>query len=129
MEQTILHYKWFDVFTEGGSKSIYTPDMIEVLEEADNRIVCHLKDMLASGITKISVKTKDTDVIVILLGFISQFLDTSPNLKLYVDFNTGVYHKYICINDCQELLGKDICKEFPFSTVFRVQTPYHCSTR
>ena len=30
-----------DVLTEDGRKSIYIPDMIQVLEEADNIIVCH----------------------------------------------------------------------------------------
>ena len=42
-----------NVLTNDGVKCIYTPDMMEVLEEADNRIVCHIKDMLECGMSRI----------------------------------------------------------------------------
>ena len=50
--------------------------MMEVLEEADNRIVCHINDMLECGLSSISVRTADSDVVVILL---SQFLEINPD--------------------------------------------------
>ena len=56
-----------DVITDNGEKVRYTPNMISVLEEADNRIVCNINYLLENGFSKISVKTCDTDVIVILL--------------------------------------------------------------
>ena len=46
----------------------------EVHEEADSRIVVYLAHMLDNQISKIIVRTGDTDVIIIILGFMSQFL-------------------------------------------------------
>ena len=54
--------------------------MISVLEEADNRIVCHVNDLIQNGFSNILVKTGDSDVIVILLGFMKQFMDTVQEL-------------------------------------------------
>ena len=58
-----------NVFSKEGETLIYTPDLISVLEEADNRIGCHIQDILQKGYSNISVKTADCDVVVILLGF------------------------------------------------------------
>ena len=44
----------------------------EVHEEADNHIVVHIKDMLEKGITFTTVRTVDLDVIVIILGFMTE---------------------------------------------------------
>ena len=41
------------------------------------------------------LETCDTDVIVILLGFMEQFLDATPELELFVDFNTSKNKKYL----------------------------------
>ena len=41
-----------------------------VHEEADNRIVIHITDMIRNDITKIKLLTVDTNMIVILLAFI-----------------------------------------------------------
>ena len=92
--------------------------MLEVLEEADNRIVCHIKDMLECGISRISIRTVDSDVVVILLRFMSRFLDIKPEYELYVDFNTGGNRKNIHINACYQSLGKDICLALPFFHYF-----------
>ena len=46
-------------------------------------------DMLESGISKISVRTKDSDIVVILLSYMSRFLEVNPNSEVYVDFNSG----------------------------------------
>jgi len=43
----------------------------EVHEEADNRIVVHIEDMLKTGVADIKVRTVNSDVIVILLIFLS----------------------------------------------------------
>ena len=44
-------------------------------EEADNRIIIHIADMIRNDITKIKLRTVDTEVIVILLAFMPQFLE------------------------------------------------------
>ena len=65
--------------------------MISVLEEADNRIVYHINDLFENGFWKISVKTCDIDVIVILLGFMEQFLDAMPELELRPEKIRNIY--------------------------------------
>ena len=94
-EQFCVTNRLTDMITDNGEKVMYTPNMISVLEEANNRIVCHINDLLENGFSKISVKTCDTDVIVILLGFMEQFLDAMPELELFVDFNTSENKKYV----------------------------------
>ena len=65
------------------------------------------------------LKTCDTDVIVILLGFMVQFLDATPELELFVDFNTSKNKKYVSINYYYLSLGKETCFGLPF---------FHCFT-
>ena len=52
----------------------YTDDNL-TLEEADNRIICHIRHMIKVdlNLTSIKVRSADTDVIVILLAFMPQF--------------------------------------------------------
>ena len=107
-----------NVITNRGERSIYPPNMIEVLEEADNRIVWHVMDMLECGVSKISVRTKDSDVVVILLSYMSRFLEVNPNIEMYVDFNSGDSRKNISLNDCHQVLGNDLCLALPFFHCF-----------
>ena len=51
------------------------------LEEADNRIICHLEEQIKLGITKVMVRTVDSDVIILLLAFMPQFM--SINIELF----------------------------------------------
>ena len=53
---------------------MYTDDNL-TLEEADNRIICHIGHMIkaADNLISIKVRSADTDVIVILLEFMPQF--------------------------------------------------------
>ena len=66
---------------------MYNDDgLTRMLEEADNRIVCHVSHMIekgrelnpelneGQGITNVKVRTVNTGVIVILLTFMHQFL-------------------------------------------------------
>ena len=102
-----------NVQTKEGERTIYTPNMIEVLEEADNRIVCHINNLLENGHSQILVKTGDTDVIVILLGFLERFFNMMYELELYVDFGTAEGKK-ISLNACYSSLGSEVCSAFPF---------------
>ena len=76
---------------------MYPPNTIQILEEADNRIVWHIKEMLKCGKSKISVKTKDSDVMVILLGFMTQFLEISKDAEIFADYNSGNARQFISI--------------------------------
>ena len=61
--------------------------MNSVLEEADNRIICHIFDIIRNhNISKISVRTADSDVVVIVLGFPKQFIEINHNITVVIDF-------------------------------------------
>ncbi|XP_014671477.1 PREDICTED: uncharacterized protein LOC106812172 [Priapulus caudatus] len=61
----------------------------------------------------------DSDVIVILLAFMPQFLKIDPDFELHVDYNSGTNRKNIHVNVCYESLGEDVCLALPF---------FHCFT-
>ena len=81
-----------------------------VHEEADNRMVVHIQDMLLKGISCIQVRTVDTDVVAILLAFMLQFKEYNSEAEIWIDFGTGQEHRrYIHVNTCFEQLGIPIC--------------------
>ena len=59
-----------------------------VQEEADNRIVIHTANIIRYDITKIKLRTVDTDFIVILLAFMPKFLELNENVCIWADFGT-----------------------------------------
>ena len=65
-------------------------------EEADTKIIVHLKHFLLNVFRNIVVKTVDTDVVTLLLDHLS-LLD-SP-YKIEVDFNFGKDRRFYKIND------------------------------
>ena len=87
-------------------------------EEADNRMVCHMKDILYRGFTSIQLRTVDTDVVAILLGFMPQFLEFNEDVVIIVDFGTGNNRRKIRINECYASLGEPICTGLMFFHAF-----------
>ena len=76
-----------------------------VLEKADNRIVHHISDIISKGYWKIIVHTVDSEVVVILLGFMSEFTVTNPKVEIKVAFKTSSGSKYISISSIYSNLG------------------------
>ena len=77
------------------------------LEEADNRMVLHIGDaMILRNKHEILVRTVDSDVIIILLGFFPQFLDYNEQVNLSVDYGTGNFWRVININNCYQHIGE-----------------------
>ncbi|CAC5423003.1 unnamed protein product [Mytilus coruscus] len=70
-------------------------------EEADTRVMIHVADAVRDGFKKISIKTVDTDVIVIA---ISVFKDTEAD-EIWIAFATGKHFRYIPIHDIAQSLG------------------------
>ena len=89
-----------------------------VHEEADNRMVVHIKDMLEKCITNVQVHTLDTDVIVILLSFMAQFNEINDSIRIVVDFGTGEFRRNISINHSFAALGESVCLALPFFHTF-----------
>ena len=55
-------------------------------EEGDTRIAFHLYDAVKKGATKILVRTVDTDILVILIGLLSNL---HPDTHIWIAFGTG----------------------------------------
>ena len=89
-----------------------------VHEEADNRMVIHIKDMLEKDIANIKLRTVDTDVIVILLSFMPQFNELNESVKILTDFGTGEHRRTISINSSFNALGESTCLALPFFHAF-----------
>ena len=88
-----------NVTTEAGQASLYDSGVVNsVLEEVDNRIVCHTSDIISKGYAKIMVHTADSDAVVILLGFMSEFMAANTSVEITINFKTSSVRKYISIN-------------------------------
>ena len=88
-----------NVTTEAGQASLYDSGVVNsVLEEVDNRIVCHTSDIISKGYSKIMVHTADSDAVVILLGFMSEFMAANTSVEITINFKTSSVRKYISIN-------------------------------
>ena len=79
-------------FGEDNELNLYKD--LDMLEEADNRLVCHTMNQINSGMNTITVRTVDSNVIVILL---------------LVDFGTGKDRKSYSITNAYSEMGKDVC--------------------
>ena len=67
------------------------------LEEADNRIVLHIRD---------AIILRDKHVIIILLGFLPQLLQYNEDVMLSVDYGTDNFLIFININNCYQHIGE-----------------------
>lgn len=78
-------------------------------------MLCHMNDIVRNTeISDICVRTVDSDVLVILLSFLSHFLNIRPTLKITVDFGNGKSRRLINVNDMFTSLGTDRCLALPF---------------
>ena len=67
-------------------------------EEADNHMLIQIIDMLECGITVLSIRATDMDVIIILLSFMIQFQHQNEDVKITVDFGNGDSRRMIDLN-------------------------------
>ena len=96
---------------------MYIDDRV-ILKEADNRLICHISHiMLNNGISHTMVRSVDTDVIIILLGFMTRFQIDNSNVKVWCDFGTGEYRRSVAIHSLFEHLGGEVCLELLFSLI------------
>ena len=68
------------------------------LEEADNRLILHVRDGIRRGRRNVLVRTVDSDLVVILLGFMGTFLDIDPNISILIDYGM-MKRRLIRVND------------------------------
>ena len=78
-------------------------------EEADTRMMLHLRHAAMQGHTKAYVRTVDSDVVVLTISIFHE-LGLS---ELWVGFGTGKSYKDIPIHHIAQLLGPQCCKVLP----------------
>ena len=81
---------------------------MSMLEEADNRIVCHVMDLLKSGRSTETISTVHSDVVATLLGFNTKFVEFNPETNILIYFGTGNNRKVYSISKSFSKLGKDL---------------------
>lgn len=82
-------------------------------EEADTRIIVHVKDSLERGSNSVMVRTVDTDVVALLIGHFYDLCEHNPSADVWVGFGTGKQFRYYHINTVCKHLGRDKCKALP----------------
>lgn len=78
-------------------------------EEADTRIMLHVKDASVCGYRKIMIRTIDTDVVVLAIS-IFHIVDVD---ELWLSFGTGKHFRYLAIHEIASKLGKERCIALP----------------
>ena len=111
--------KLINVFTSDGEREILYPNLISIHEEADNRIVAHVNDLIEEGHNSVVIRTGDSDIVVILLSYMEYFLSKEPSFIVYVEFKASGKRKVFNLLQCFISLGSNICNALPF---------FHCFT-
>lgn len=85
-------------------------------EEADTRVFLHVNDMSLQGHSKITVRTVDTDVLVIAVSVFARLKEQLE--ELWIDFGTGKHRQFIPIHVIFSNLGKSKALGLPFFHAF-----------
>ena len=83
-------------------------------EEADTRIMVHVQDTVKQGYTKISIRTIDTDVMVLAVKAAQQL--NIP--ELWDAFVTGKNFRILAAHDTAKALGPEKCAALPVFHAF-----------
>ncbi|KAJ8397883.1 hypothetical protein AAFF_G00435720 [Aldrovandia affinis] len=83
-------------------------------EEADTRILLHVQDAVRQGYTKVSIRTVDTDVVILAVAAAGR-LDID---ELWVAFATGKNFRYLAAHEMAVALGPNKCQWLPFFHAF-----------
>ena len=78
-------------------------------EEADTRMLLHMEDAMKQGYTKVSIRTVDTDVVVLAMAAAERLsID-----QLWVAFCTGKSFRFLAADEMAQALGPDKCRGLP----------------
>ena len=83
-------------------------------EEADTRMLLHVEDAVKQGYTKVSVRTADTDVVVLAVTA-AQRLNID---ELWIAFATGRSFRFLAAHEIAKTLGPNKCRALPFFHAF-----------
>ncbi len=83
-------------------------------EEADTRMFVHIKHAANRGHRKVTLRTVDTDVVVLSLSFFSEL----GVEELWIEFGVGKLRRWLPIHEYVTKLGADIYRGLPFCYSF-----------
>ena len=83
-------------------------------EEADTRILLHLEDAVKQGYNKVSIRTVDTDVVVLAVASAQRLNIT----ELWIAFGAGKNFRYLPAHEMADALGPDRCVALPMFHAF-----------
>ena len=87
-------------------------------EEADARIIVHLRDAVNHGFSNIIVRTVDSDVIAIIIGHTDSLIAMDPNVKVVVAFNVGSKYNVLNVTSMALALPEKVRISFPVIHAF-----------
>ena len=79
--------------------------------EADRRIILHVFSCIHSALKDIYVQTNETDVMVILLAYMPDFLEIDSNVQVSVMSGVGFNTSFISVNLIGAYIQLKRCKE------------------
>ena len=83
-------------------------------EEADTRMFLHVVDAVQAGYTKISVRTVDTDVLVLAVALTQKLqILSQDSIELWVAFGTGANLRYIAAHEISRSLTANAALALP----------------
>ena len=107
----------FDDICESNNPSLNIASIkISNHEEADTRVLLHASNLASGGFSKITIRTVDTDVLVLAIA-------TFSKLKIYVeefwiDFGSGKNRRFYPIHAIFEDIGEEKAQGMPFFHAF-----------
>ena len=82
--------------------------------EADTRIILHVLSCIEYGLKDVYIRTNDTDVVVILIAYMPDFLQADSQVQVYAVCGVGSNTYSLSINIIAEHVGLERCKELLF---------------
>ena len=83
-------------------------------EEANTRILLHLEDVLKHSYNQLSIRTVDTDVVVLAVTSAQRL----KNNELWIAFGAGKNFRYLPAHEMANALGPDRCVALPMFHAF-----------
>lgn len=79
-------------------------------EEADTKIIYHTCQM-NEDVSDVLIKTCDTDILILMLENMDHLRNN--NLKIYMEYGTNNFKKWINISELYTKLGPSLCQSLP----------------
>ena len=87
-------------------------------EEADTRILLHLKHALSEGMERIKIVSNDTDIVIIALGIYHKLRADNQFDDIRIEFGMKENHRSMSLKGLADSLGEPRCQALPFFHLF-----------